>query len=72
VVAVGDVLGDWREELVTSVPGELRIYSTTIPTTSRHICHLQDRAYRNDVALEAMGYLYPPQAGGVLLPGVSP
>ena len=30
---VADVLGDWREEIITSVPGELRIYSTTIPAT---------------------------------------
>ncbi len=70
VVAVGDLLGDWREELVTSVAGELRIYSTTIPATSRRTCLLQDRAYRTDVALEAMGYLYPPQVGGTPLPGV--
>lgn len=61
VVAVGDLLGDWREELVTSVAGELRIYSTTIPATTRRTCLLQDRAYRTDVALAAMGYLYPPQ-----------
>jgi hypothetical protein len=63
VVALGDVLGDWREELVTSLPGELRIYSTTIPASRRRVCLLQDRAYRTDVALEAMGYLYPPQVG---------
>ena len=65
VVAVGDFLGDWREEILTSVPGELRIYTTTIPATSRRVCALQDRAYRTDVALEAMGYLYPPQPGTV-------
>jgi rhamnogalacturonan endolyase len=69
VVAVGDLLGDWREEIITSVPGELRIYTSTIPATSRRPCALQDRAYRTDVALEAMGYLYPPQPGGKLLPG---
>jgi hypothetical protein len=61
VVAVGDFLGDWREELVTSVSGELRIYTATIPATSRHVCFLQDRLYRTDAALASMGYLYPPQ-----------
>jgi hypothetical protein len=65
VVAVGDFLGDWREEILTSVPGELRIYTTTIPSTSLRVCALQDRAYRSDVALAAMGYLYPPQVGTV-------
>jgi hypothetical protein len=28
---VADILGDWREEIVTFTNGELRIYSTTIP-----------------------------------------
>ena len=36
VVGFADVLGDWREEMIMSVPGELRIYTTTIPAiTSR-------------------------------------
>jgi rhamnogalacturonan endolyase len=61
VVAVGDLLGDWREEFVTSVPGEIRIYTTTIPATSRRVTALADRLYRTDVALQSMGYLYPPQ-----------
>ena len=34
MVAVVDLLGDWREEIITSVPGELRIYVTTIPAAS--------------------------------------
>ena len=61
VAAIGDILGDWREEFVTSVPGELRIYSTTIPAESRRVTALADRLYRNDVAVQSMGYLYPPQ-----------
>ncbi len=61
VVAIADILGDWREEIITSVPGELRIYSTTIPATRRHPWLMEDPIYRNDVALVAMGYLYPPQ-----------
>ncbi|MCS7338762.1 MAG: silent information regulator protein Sir2, partial [Verrucomicrobiae bacterium] len=66
VVAVADCLGDWREELITSVPGELRIYTSTIPARTRRVCLLQDRLYRTDVAMGAMGYLYPPQVCGVL------
>ena len=37
---VADLLGDWREELVTAVEGKLWIYSTTIPAqTSPHLPH---------------------------------
>ena len=37
---VADLLGDWREELVTAVDGELRIYTTTIPATDApHLPH---------------------------------
>ena len=56
VVLVADILGDWREEIITSVPGELRIYSTTIPAADRRVCLMQDRIYRMDVAMNAMGY----------------
>ena len=31
----GDLLGDWREELIVSQPGELRIFTTTIPAAAR-------------------------------------
>lgn len=61
IVAIADVLGDWREELIVSTPGELRITTTTIPTTRRRVCLLEDSLYRNDVAQQAMGYHYPPQ-----------
>jgi len=58
---VADLLGDWREELVTAVPGELRIYSTTIPAQTRRPCLMQDRLYRLYVATNSMGYNTPPQ-----------
>jgi rhamnogalacturonan endolyase len=61
IVAIADVKGDWREELIVSVKGELRIYTTTTLSTSRHICLMQDPLYRTDAALQSMGYLYPPQ-----------
>lgn len=60
LVAVIDLLGDWREEILTSVPGELRIYTTTIPAEDRRACLLQDPIYRTDVALAAMGYYQVP------------
>jgi rhamnogalacturonan endolyase len=64
VVAIADCLGDWREELITSLDGEIRVYSTTVPATSRRVCLMQDRLYRTDVAMQTMGYFYPPQLGG--------
>jgi rhamnogalacturonan endolyase len=64
VVAIADCLGDWREEIITSLPGEIRIYSTTIPTPIRRPCLMQDRLYRTDVAMQTMGYFYPPQLSG--------
>jgi rhamnogalacturonan endolyase len=56
IIVIADILGDWREEIVTSVPGELRIYSTTLPATDRRVCLMQDPIYRLDVAMTAMGY----------------
>ncbi|QDU56232.1 rhamnogalacturonan lyase [Aeoliella mucimassa] len=45
---VGDLLGDWREELLLVVPDgkSLRLYSTTIPTELRLPTLLADRQYR--------------------------
>jgi rhamnogalacturonan endolyase len=63
VVMVGDIIGDWREEIVTSLPGELRIYSTNIPAVNRKVCLMQNRQYRLGMANSTMGYFYPPQLG---------
>jgi len=53
---VADILGDWREELVTATKGELRTYSTTIPAQDRRVCLMQDPLYRNDVCHHTVGY----------------
>nr|MDO8111079.1 silent information regulator protein Sir2 [Candidatus Sigynarchaeota archaeon] len=60
LVAVADLLGDWREELIASMPGELRIYTTTIPATDRRVTLLNDSIYRLDVAHCSMGYWQVP------------
>ena len=60
IVGVADLLGDWREELIVSVAGELRIYTTTIPANDRRICLMQDPLYRADVCIQAMGYTQSP------------
>jgi len=63
VIAVVDCLGDYREEAITSLKGELRIYSTTIPTRDRRVCLMQDHQYRLGVVAQTMGYYYPAQLG---------
>jgi rhamnogalacturonan endolyase len=66
IVGLADVIGDWREEVIATVEGELRIYTTAIPATTRRVALMQDRVYRMDTALESMAYFYPPQLSGKL------
>jgi rhamnogalacturonan endolyase len=68
IIGIADCLGDWREEVITSLRGEVRIYSTTAVATTRRVCLMQDRLYRTDVAMQTMGYFYPPQLGSLALP----
>lgn len=56
---IADLYGDWREEVVMALPGELRIYTTSIPAKDRRITLMQDAIYRSYVAHRSMGY---PQA----------
>lgn len=67
---MADILGDWREELITVLPGELRIYTTTIPAADRRVCLMQDPVYRAEVVHRAMGYEQSPVLGYYL--GVDP
>jgi len=66
-IAIADCIGDWREEVMTVQDGIIRIYTTTIPATSRKVCLMQDHLYRMDVAMQMMGYFYPPQIGGKVI-----
>jgi len=65
---VADILGDWREEIVTVAAGELRIYSTTIPAAGRRVTLMQDPLYRNDVTHRSMGYPHVPMTSQSLIP----
>lgn len=56
VVQVADIMGDWREEIITGMPGELRIYSTTVPAFDRRVTFAQDYTYRMRMVTNAMGY----------------
>jgi rhamnogalacturonan endolyase len=68
VLAIVDCLGDWREEIITSLPGELRIYSSTRPSTWRRTWLMEDRMYRLGVAAGSMGYYREPQLSSALRP----
>jgi len=69
VVAVADILGDWREEIITTLPGEMRIYTTTIPAADRRPCLMTDPIYRMDVVVAAMGYYQSPMTSYDLATG---
>ncbi|MFF9499756.1 rhamnogalacturonan lyase [Streptomyces sp. NPDC014656] len=58
----GDILGDWREEVVwrTSDNTALRIYSTPHPTTTRITTLLHDTQYRTALAWQNTAYNQPP------------
>lgn len=69
IIMIADILGDWREELITTLAGELRIYTTTIPANDRRVCLMQDAVYRAEVTHRSMGYEQSPVTGYYL--GVS-
>ncbi len=59
---LGDILGDWREEVIwrSSNNLELRIYTTTIPAANRIYTLMHDRQYRLAIAWQNVGYNQPP------------
>ncbi len=59
-LAYGDIVGDWREEVIVYGEGELRIYVTTIPAQQRLYTLMHDPIYRLDVACQTMGYMQAP------------
>jgi hypothetical protein len=61
-VLSGDILGDWREEVIfrSTDSSELRIYTTTIPATSRIYTLMHDTQYRAAIAWQNVGYNQPP------------
>ncbi|MGY4644833.1 rhamnogalacturonan lyase family protein [Cellulomonas sp. URHB0016] len=61
----GDLLGDWREEVVwpTSDDSALRIYATPTPTTTRLWTLLHDQQYRTAIAWQNTAYNQPPHPG---------
>src|SRR5690606_30982879 len=66
VLMIADLLGDWREEIVTSLPGELRIYISAQPSERRRVWLMEDRQYRLGVVAASMGYFREPQLSETL------
>ncbi|MFM9590976.1 rhamnogalacturonan lyase [Streptomyces scabiei] len=61
----GDILGDWREEVVwrTADNTALRIYSTPVETSRRITTLLHDPMYRTGLAWQNTAYNQPPHTG---------
>ncbi|GAA0497576.1 rhamnogalacturonan lyase [Streptomyces olivaceiscleroticus] len=72
-VLSGDILGDWREEVVwrTSDNRNLRIYSTPHETGTRITTLLHDTMYRTGLAWQNSGYNQPPHPGFFLGAGMA-
>ena len=62
--AQGDIIGDWREELIlrSTDNAELRIYSTTIPTDYAMPSLWYDPAYRQAMVWQPLAYNQPPHS----------
>lgn len=60
--AIGDILGDWREELVMRNDGNnaILVYTTQIPTEYGIPTLWSDHQYRNAMVWQSMGYNQPP------------
>ena len=57
----GDLLGDWREEVIMrTADHRIRIYATTAPTPWRNYTLWHDQQYRNAMVWQMCGYNQPP------------
>jgi rhamnogalacturonan endolyase len=68
-----DIAGDWREEVIyhTRDNQELRIFTTTIPTTHKFYTLMQDPQYRLSIVWQNVAYNQPPHPGFYLGEGMS-
>ena len=69
----GDILGDWREEILlrSSDNRKLRIFTTTEVTNYRIYTLMQDPQYRLAMAWQCCGYNQPPHPGFYIGEGMS-
>ena len=58
-----DIMGDWREEVIlhdAATQSDLLIFTTTIPTSYKLPCLMQDHQYRMAIAWQNVAYNQPP------------
>lgn len=60
IIMIADVFGDWREEVITALPGELRIYYTNYPAKNKKVTLIQDAVYRSYIIQRSQGYPQSP------------
>ena len=62
---MGDLVGDWREEILTTAPDgqSLRLYTTTMATEYRIYSLMHDPQYRLSMAWQNVVYNKPPYPG---------
>ena len=60
--AVGDIIGDWREEIIVRTTDNkyVRVYTTNLKTNYRNYTLWHDHQYRQGMVWESMGYNQPP------------
>lgn len=58
-----DIIGDWREEVITHDDSHLFLYTTTIPTTHRVYTLMHDPIYRLAISWQNTAYNQPPHLG---------
>ena len=70
----GDVLGDWREEVImrASDNSALRVYVSTTPAAGRLYTLMHDPQYRLAIAWQNTGYNQPPHPGFFLGQDMAP
>ncbi len=59
-LTIGDVVGDWREEIIGFMDGEIRISTPSTLSTKRFRTLMHDPLYRLDVSFMTMGYAQIP------------
>ena len=71
---MGDLIGDWREEMLMTAPDgkALRLYTTTISTEHRIYTLMHDPQYRLAIAWQNVVYNKPPHPGFFLGNGMAP
>lgn len=67
----GDIIGDWREEVILHDDSHLFLYTTTIPTEHRLYTLMHDPIYRLGMSWQNTAYNQPPHLGFLLSAGIS-